>query len=122
MANEKMGEYAFLVGVAVAVLAALVTLVPSVALPGGWVAVVLVVLGLVVGFLNISDKESQPFLLAVVALLAAGTVGFKPLVDQSELTVLGRLLTAVVQNLATLVAPAAVILAVKSTWSMASGK
>lgn len=122
MANEKTGEYAFLAGVAVAVLAALVTLVPSVALPSGWVAVVLVVLGLVVGFLNISDKESQPFLLAVVALLAAGTVGFKPLVDQSELAVLGKLLTAVVQNLATLVAPAAVILAVKSTWSMASGK
>lgn len=121
MANEKTGEYAFLVGVVVAVLAAVAGWAGALAAGvAGWVAVVLVVLGIVVGFLNVSEKESQPFLLAVVALLVAGTASFAAL--DTVVANLGTFLTNVVKNLTVLVAPAAVITAVKSTWSMASGK
>ena len=121
MANEKAGEYAFLVGVAVAVLAALAKLVMTVdATTAGYVSALLVLLGIVVGLLNITEKESQPFLLAAVALLVAGTASFAAL--NTALANLGTFLDQVVGNLSVLVAPAAVILAVKSTWAMASGK
>lgn len=122
MTNEKAGEYAFLVGVAVAVLAAVAGAAGALAAGvAGWVSVLLVILGIVVGLLNITEKESQPFLLAVVALLAAGTVGFGAL-DIQGLPAVGSFLNMVVKNLGLVVAPAAVILAVKATWLMASGK
>lgn len=123
MANEKAGEYAFLVGVAVAALAAVAWWAGALAAGSatlGWVQALLVVLGIVVGLLNISEKESQPFLLAVVALLVAGTASFAAL--NTAVANLGAFLDQVVRNLTVLVAPAAVILAVKSTWAMASGK
>ena len=118
MANEKAGEYAFLVGVVVAVLAAVATWAKALdATVGGWVSALLVVLGIVVGLLNITEKESQPFLLAAVALLVAGTASFAAIPQG-----IGAFLDQIVRNLSVLVAPAAVILAVKSTWAMASRK
>lgn len=123
MANEKAGEYAFLVGVAVAVLAAVAWFAGALVAGSptlGWVSALLVVLGIVVGILNITDKESQPFLLAAVALLVAGTASFAAL--NTAVANLGTFLDQIVRNLSVLVAPAAVILAVKATWAMASGK
>ncbi len=119
MANEKYGEYAFLVGVVVALLAAVAGMA-NVAVPAGWVGVLLVVLGIAVGLLNVSEKESQPFLLAVVALLVAGTASFAAL--NAVVASLGTFLDSVVGNISVLVSPAAVILAVKATWAIASGK
>lgn len=123
MANEKAGEYAFLVGVVVAVLAAVAWWAGALAAGSstlGWISALLVVLGIVVGLLNITEKESQPFLLAAVALLVAGTASFAAL--NTVVANIGTFLDQVVHNLAVLVAPAAVISAVKATWAMASGK
>ena len=121
MANQKAGEYAFLVGVAVAVLAGVAWWAKALDVTAaGWVSTLLVVLGIVVGVLNIKDKESQPFLVAAIALVVAGTASFAAL--NTAVPNLGAFLDAVVRNLAVLVAPAAVITAVKATWSLASGK
>ncbi|MBI2076510.1 MAG: hypothetical protein HYT72_04655 [Candidatus Aenigmarchaeota archaeon] len=121
MANQKAGEYAFLVGVVVAVLAALGSFAKALDVAtAGWVSALLVVLGIVVGVLNVKDKESQPFLVAAIALLVAGTASFAAL--NTAVANVGTLLDTVVKNLAVLVAPAAVITAVKATWSLASGK
>ena len=54
-----VGKYAFLVGLVIAVAG-------GVGFEQAWFGWVLAVLGLVVGFLNISDKESQTFLLAAI--------------------------------------------------------
>ena len=68
-----VGKYAFLVGLVIAVAG-------GVGFEQAWFGWVIAVLGLVVGFLNISDKESQTFLLAAIALIVAtSAVGAIPL-------------------------------------------
>ena len=103
---SKVGEWAFLGGV---ILAILVGLVPGV-LPGNLVSLVLVVLGILVGLINIGAKETHSFLLASVALLVAGTAGLQ------TLPVVGSIVNAVLTNIVSFVAPAAVIVALKAVY------
>lgn len=110
MESEKLGEYAFLAGVVIAVLAGLV---PGV-VAASTVSLVLVVLGIIVGLLNIQDKETTPFLVAAIALVAAGTAGFDGIPS------LGSYLSSILGNVGVFVAPAAVIVAVKSVYSLAT--
>ena len=61
----KMGGMAFLVGLVIAVVGAFVNV--------DWFPVVLVVIGLVVGFLNVSGGESRRFMIASIAFLISST-------------------------------------------------
>jgi hypothetical protein len=62
---------------------------------------------LIVGFMNITDGESQGFLLAAIALmLTATSIGGLPEV--------GGMLSGVASDLAAFVAPAALVVALKS--------
>ena len=103
---EKIGTWAFLIGVLIAVVAGLV---PS--LPATQVAWVLVILGLVVGFLNIRAGEAQEFLIACIAILVvAGMGGLPPL---------GRTLGTILTNMIAFVAPAALLVALRAIWQLA---
>lgn len=64
-----VGRWALIIGIVLAALAGF-TEIPS--LP-----VILFVLGLIVGFLNIQEKESTPFLVAVIALMVIGLSGLR---------------------------------------------
>jgi len=65
------GKWAFIIGVILAVLSGFFG-VP-------YLAFILLVLGLIVGFMNISAKEEQMHLIAVIALLAIGIGGLEAL-------------------------------------------
>ena len=111
MLNQKMGAYAFLVGIAIAILAGIFS-------PDGvrsTIALVLVLLGLIVGFMNISDKEAGNFLIACIALIAVGSAGLSVISTAN----IGQILTAIVQNIMLFVAPAALIVALKSIKTLA---
>lgn len=114
MKMEKVGELAFLACVVIAVLAGLV------AATSPWVLVLLVVLGIVVGFLNVSEKETTPFLVASAALIIAGTASFGPI--DSVVPGLGGALDNILNYIAVFVAPAAVLVALKAVYSLASKK
>jgi hypothetical protein len=118
MAMEKLGEYAFLACIVIAVLAGLATGLAG--YPGGAVSALLVVLGVVVGVLNISEKETTPFLVAAIALVAAATVGFSPINDVIQNA--GTVLDSIFQYIATFVAPGAIIVAFKAIYALASKK
>lgn len=107
---KKIGEYAFLAGIIVAVLAGLAMQT------GGWVAILLVLLGLVIGLLNITQKETNLFLIASIALLMAGSAGLE------NLPLIGGVIAAVISNVLHLVAPAAVIVALKTIYDLAKKK
>ncbi len=62
--NTQIGHWAFLAGIALAISAGFV------AVP--FLSIVLFILGLIVGFLNIKEKESSRFLISVIALLLIG--------------------------------------------------
>lgn len=107
---EKIGTWAFLLGVLIAIIAGLVPSFTTQPL-AGQVAWVLVILGLVVGFLNIRSKEIQEFLIACVAILVvAGMGGLPPL---------GRTLGSILTNIIAFVAPAAFLVACRAVWQLA---
>ena len=103
-----LGFLAFIIGLILAVVAGLF-------FPGNTVVIlILLILGLLIGFLNINDKEIVLFLLAVIALLAAGNV-FAPLTALD----IGERLGNVMAHIGALMAPAAVVVAVKALYDAA---
>ncbi len=116
MNGQQMGGYAFLAGAILAVLAGLLGSMLAAWAP--WIVLLLVLLGLVVGFLNVSDKETGQFLLAAIALLAVGSVSSLVVIDVA-IAPLGSILQSIVRHLAVFVAPAALIVALKAVYNLA---
>ena len=105
--HKKIGHYAFIVGVVLAIIAGIIVT------NNPWIVLALVILGLVVGFLNITAKETTEFLVAAIALIAAGS---------ANLTIIpyaGDYLTAILGYIAVFVAPAAIVVALKAVKELA---
>lgn len=123
--GKKFGEWAFLVGILIALIIGLVVgdihqLVED-AKSGkatgytGWTVLLLVILGLFVGLLNITEKESTAFLIASAALLLIGTAGETLVV----IPVIGKSLVGIVKAISVFVVPATIVVALKSIKSLA---
>ncbi|MBS3108304.1 hypothetical protein J4409_00365 [Candidatus Woesearchaeota archaeon] len=106
---SKIGSWSFIIGLIIAILAGLLNLANQT----GIIALVLVILGLIVGFLNVSGKEATPFLIAAIALLATSSASL------SIIPTIGVRLSAIIGNIAVFVAPAAIIVAIKEIYSLA---
>jgi hypothetical protein len=115
MKMDKLGEWAFLACVIIAVLAGIAA--GAVAEYAGWITLALVVLGVIVGLLNVSEKETTAFLVAAIALIVAGGAGFSAI--NTVVGGLGTAIATILGNVAAFVAPAAVIVALKGIWAMA---
>lgn len=101
---DKAGKYAFIAGFAIAVFAGL-------GFQANWVAWVLAALGVVVGFLNVTGRETRGFLIAAIALiLSASAVQSLPFV--------GGVLTSIVGNVVTFVSAAVLVVALKSIFEV----
>ena len=95
----QLGKWAFTVGLIIAVVGGL-------GFSQTWFAWLLVLLGLVVGFLNITDRESQKFLLAAIALIVAATAW-------SVLPYVGGYLSAILNNIIAFIGAAVLVVALK---------
>ena len=73
----------------------------------------LVLLGLVVGFLNVTEKEVVTFLAAAIALMSAGSANL------TTLGQLGSIFGGVLETVVVFVAPAAVIVAIRAVYGTA---
>lgn len=103
---EKIGTWAFLLGVLISII---VGLQPIWRTPA--VIWTLIVLGVIVGFLNVKAKEVTEFLVAVIAILiVAAFSGFAEL---------GAIVRTMLSNIITFVAPAALVVALKAVWDLA---
>lgn len=104
--GNLIGSWAFLIGVILAVvLGAFGAITPG-------VLIALVIIGLIVGLLNIADKEVEPFLLAGAVLIIASNLG-QSAVKEWELA--ARVLNA----LLAIFVPATIIVAIKHVFSLA---
>ena len=114
--ESKIGQWAFIIGIILAIVVGVFS-----ASLGSWtgnLTLLLVILGLIVGFLNISEKETTPFLVASAALmLTATSVGTLNTIDLG--VSLGKYLAGIVSQIAVFVAPAAVVVALKAIQSLA---
>ena len=117
--QQQVGSYAFLVGAAIAIIVGVLYGAGQAGVLGSaaaWTPLALIILGVVVGFLNIKDKETDKFLIASLALLAApATVQWL-----GQIPAIGSYLSGIVGNVAVFVAPAALIVALKAVYSLAS--
>jgi hypothetical protein len=103
-----IGFWAFIIGFVLAILAGIFwpTNQP--------IVITLVILGIIIGFLNVTAKEFTLLLLATIALVVVGNA-FAPL---TALRV-GELLGNILSRIGVLVAPAAIIAAIKALWAVA---
>lgn len=106
----NIGKWAFLIGILLAVLA------------GFWVipglAIILVILGLIVGFLNITAAEVETYLVAVIALLVIGTAGLQALSSAGELSGAVQVVQTMLRNFISFVAASGLIVAIRVALSL----
>ena len=105
----KIGAWSFLAGLLIAVILGLLTNVVSIT-----ILTILVVLGLIIGFLNITEEEVHGFLMASIALLLVGSAA-----NISVLPLIGNMLSSILNNIVLFVAPAALVVAVKEIFMIA---
>ena len=121
MKNSGISNWAFLIGAIVAVLVGIGQAAQASYATNQWIPVVLVVLGLIVGFLNVTGKETTNFLVATIALVALSSGGVFGSLD-TLIPRLGVLLVNTLQAFTFFIGAAAVVVAVKEAWALAKGK
>lgn len=117
MANQQaIGSYAFLIGILIAVIAGAAA--GAVAGYEALILLALVILGLVVGFINIADKEVQGFLIAGIALLMVGIPAGSLIQLDTLLNGLGTILSKILQMIAVFAAPAVLVVSLKAFYNL----
>ena len=104
-AKAMLGRWAFLIGVVLAVIFGFIT-------AGTWLSWTLVVIGLIVGLVNINDKEVGAFLTAGTVMVLMGYFGGQTLSSVVYLS-------SIFNNILTLFVPATIVVAVQSVLSLA---
>ena len=108
--GNKIGSWSFLMGVILAVLFGLITAIGGGIGPG--IAYILIVLGIVVGLLNIADEETSPFLLSGTALVIVSALG-------QNVTSGVPVFEGILNTLIMLFVPATIIVALKNVFALA---
>ncbi|MEA2038056.1 MAG: hypothetical protein U9O94_11215 [Nanoarchaeota archaeon] len=111
--DKRLGHYSFIIGVIVSIILGVVSL--GTATP--WLASLLVVLGLIVGFLNVTGKETREFLLVATVLVIATSMGGAS-ATLGGVEVIGPYLSGVFTQILAFVVPATVIVALKDIWKL----
>ena len=110
MAKKKsgnfIGSWSFLIGVIIAVIFGLIGNL------GSGLTTTLVVLGIIVGLLNIADEEAAPFLMSGAVLVIVAVFGQEVV---SSVAIFSRIL----QALTVLFVPATIVVALKNVFSIA---
>jgi cytochrome c biogenesis protein ResB len=107
----KIGVWAFILGVVIAILAGFI---------GPLATPTLVVIGVIIGLLNVTDKETSAFLMAAVSIMiAAYTAGSAIEGSLNTLGAVGMYLAQLLVNINVLVFPATIVVALKAVYSIA---
>ena len=115
---KDLGKWAFIIGAVLALVMGIAAGLGQAWAGNTWLTVILVAAGLIVGFVNISAKEVQPFLVAAIAVLAANTANLAVLFP--GLTQLGAILAGIVAKLLVVIAPAALIVGLRAVYKFAA--
>jgi hypothetical protein len=114
--EQKLGHYSFIGGVIIAIVLGLFSAYLG-ANATAWLASLLVLLGLVVGFLNIGGKETKDFLLVATVLIIAAFAG-----DASQtlgsVQYVGQYLAGVFSQILAFVVPATVVVGLRQVWDL----
>ena len=114
--EQKIGHYSFIGGVIIAVV---LGLVPATTLgtATAWLASLLVVLGLIVGFINVTGKETKEFMMVATVLIIASFAGGAS-DTLGGVQVIGSYLQGIFVSVLLFVVPATVVVGLKEIWSL----
>lgn len=118
--EKQIGNYSFIIGVIIAVVLGLAA--PKLGAATVWLWSLLVVLGLVVGFLNVSGKETKEFLWVTVALVVVAYAGSAQVISWEQVQLIGQYLKGIFDSILAFVVPASVVVALKDVWELAKGE
>ena len=115
--DQEVGKYAYLIGVIAAVIVGiLANYIPATAV--GWLTSLIVIAGLIVGFLNVGAKEVKDFLLVSTVLVVVAGLGGASAALGSVMYV-GGFLDGVLTQLLVFVVPVTVVVALKAVLELA---
>jgi len=118
--DKRIGNYSFIIGVVLALVLGLFSgFLPTTIVP--WLASLLVVLGLIVGLMNVSGQKTGEFLLvATVLIVIAGVgTGAGAILKEVEILNIGTYLANVFVQLLAFIIPATVMVALKGVFALA---
>jgi len=104
MKKNLIGKWAFLIGLIVAVIAGLIEGYYTIP----YLALILVILGLIVGFINIAEKNTIKLLVSIIALIAVGSATI------TVIPAISAYLTSILTNFVAFVSAAGLVVAVKA--------
>lgn len=114
--ENLLGAYAFICGVVVAVVIGFLQKVVDIA-HTNYPYVFLVIIGIIIGILNVGDRDSLTFLLASLSLVIVSGFGQSALIYVSTVPILSSL-NAVLASLLVMFVPATIIVALKVVFSI----
>ncbi len=124
---EEIARWAFIAFIVIAIIMGLAVgymiynADPNAGDVNGWITLIMLILGIIIGITSITAKEVTPFLIATIALIVATSANvWGPLSNIHEL--LYYWATYILNYIVAFAAPAAVIIAVKSVFAMAKEK
>lgn len=115
--ENLIGAYAFLIGVILAVLVGILQQSLNIGKTSSVPYALLVILGLLVGFFNFSDRDSFTFLVASLSLVIVSGFGQTALIYVATVPILSSL-SAVLSALMVMFVPATIIVALKTVFSI----
>ena len=107
MANQSIGKWAFIIGLIIAVIAGVIQAVSPVDFLE-YIPLILVILGLIVGFLNIVEKDVIKLLVAIIAIMGVGTMTLM------EIPAIGEGLDMILANFVYFAGAVGLVVAVKA--------
>ncbi len=119
--ENSVGAKAFLIGVVLAVAIGLSTTlipIPALATYSAQIYAILVILGLIVGFMNVAGKDSQTFLWAGAVLVVVSKFGMESVTGSLIGIGIGDAVSSTFAALLALFVPATIIVALKTVFSI----
>ena len=121
--ENSIGAWAFLIGVILAIIIGISTTlisIPTLTKYSVQIYGVLIILGLIIGFLNVTGKDSQTFLLAGAVLVIVSKFGMESVVGSLIGIGIGEMVASIFGALLVLFVPATIIVALKTVFSIAN--
>ena len=115
--EKQIGNYSFIIGVIIALVLGLAS--AQLGAAKAWLWSILVVLGLIVGFLNVSGKETKDFLMVTVALVVVAFAANSQIAGWKDVELIGIYISGIFSSLLTFVVPASIVVALKEVWQLA---
>ena len=115
--EKQIGNYSFIIGVIIALVLGLAS--AQLGSAKAWLWSILVVLGVIVGFMNVSGKETKDFLMVTVALVVVAFAANSQISGWKDVEVIGKYMSGIFDSLLTFVVPASIVVALKEVWQLA---